>query len=57
MCDMAFLAELQADDRLHALVITKACLSAAEYVACLEARKSTPAIAASSEIASQIRSL
>ncbi len=49
--------EIGQDDRLHALMIAKADLSVTEYVACLEARKSTPEIAALFEIAEQVRSL
>ena len=49
--------EVGQDDRLHTLWIAKADLSVTEYVACLEARKSTPEIAALFEIAAQVKSL
>lgn len=48
--------EIGQDERLHTLVITKVDLSVTEYVACLDARKSTPEIAALFEIAGQVRS-
>ncbi len=49
--------EIGQDDRLYTLAIAKADLSLTEYVACLNARKSTPEIAALFEIAAQVRSL
>ncbi len=49
--------EIGQDERLHTLAIGKADVNLTEYVACLEARKASPEIAALFEIAAQGRSL
>ncbi|MEM8686770.1 MAG: hypothetical protein AAGF81_05555, partial [Pseudomonadota bacterium] len=49
--------EIGQDERLHTLAIGRADVSLTEYVACLDARKANPEIAALFEIAAQGRSV